>query len=349
MRWPSLSSSSWTRRYPQRGFEIASSGIPWSRNHSAARLCRSRRSRRVVGWARRISASSRCSRYQRPGRPLGDLPAAIGARARVHAAPTPRTRTEAAVLDTLRARRTASRRFFASSLRYTARWWVLTVVIETYNSEAISLLDRPRCPRANCFAERLVLTIRTEVTDRMLLFGDVDPRRRPVIRARGEPGRGQQGLAPPRGRRDDRDRVSLGVVEQSVQSRAVNDLVGHRRGELHGSVNRRPVDRRPNPAHPVRTIRARAGGLHHRPLASGDREASVSSEYTIRVRGHLSPDILAALEPLQPAEPVTDTELRGVLVADAALHAMIARLEPLGVELIGITRLPTLSAKFGSA
>jgi hypothetical protein len=59
-----------------------------------------------------------------------------------------------------------------------------------------------------------------------------------------------------------------------------------------------------------------------------------------RVRGRLSPDILTALHPLRPVVLGPETELRGAIVDQAALHGIIARLEGLGVELVALQRLP---------
>jgi len=69
----------------------------------------------------------------------------------------------------------------------------------------------------------------------------------------------------------------------------------------------------------------------------------VGNEYTFWVRGRLSPDILSALHPLRPVVLGPETELRGPVVDQAALHGLIARLEGLGVELVALQPFPDWS------
>jgi putative transposase len=77
----------------------------------------------------------------------------------------------------------------------------------------------PQCPRANAYAERFVLTVRTEVTDRMLIFGQQHLR---AILAEYEthyngrrPHRGLQ-LRPPRP-----DHATVDLSRERIQRRPV--------------------------------------------------------------------------------------------------------------------------------
>jgi hypothetical protein len=70
-----------------------------------------------------------------------------------------------------------------------------------------------------------------------------------------------------------------------------------------------------------------------------------ANEYLFRVRGRLSADVVAALDPLRPVAQTSETVLRGVIIDQAALYGTIARFEQLGLDLVELARVPRAGEK----
>jgi putative transposase len=84
----------------------------------------------------------------------------------------------------------------------------------------------PRSPRATCFAERFVLTVRTEVTDRMLIFGERRLRsvlaRYAVHYNRQRPHRSLQ-LRPPRPNATVPEPIRAGIRRRPILGGLINE------------------------------------------------------------------------------------------------------------------------------
>ena len=68
-------------------------------------------------------------------------------------------------------------------------------------------------------------------------------------------------------------------------------------------------------------------------------------DYEIRVRGHLGTKMRRAFPALSARAQGEDTLLTGRLPDQAAVYGVIARLEALGLDLLGLRRLTTDEAK----
>lgn len=64
------------------------------------------------------------------------------------------------------------------------------------------------------------------------------------------------------------------------------------------------------------------------------------THYVIRVRGWLSDDLLSAFPRLVACEQPVTTVLQGHLPDQAALTAVLDRLDELGIDIIDMTKLP---------
>jgi hypothetical protein len=63
-------------------------------------------------------------------------------------------------------------------------------------------------------------------------------------------------------------------------------------------------------------------------------------EYEIRVRGRVSPAMLARFEGMRSEVEPVETVLHGPLKDQTALHGMIALIRSLGLELVEVRRSP---------
>jgi hypothetical protein len=63
-------------------------------------------------------------------------------------------------------------------------------------------------------------------------------------------------------------------------------------------------------------------------------------EYEIRVRGRVSPAMLARFEGMRSQVEPVETVLHGPLPDQAALHGMIALIRSLGLELVEVRKSP---------
>jgi hypothetical protein len=62
------------------------------------------------------------------------------------------------------------------------------------------------------------------------------------------------------------------------------------------------------------------------------------ARYQIRVRGRLGETLLAAFPGMRAETAAGETVLSGPLPDQAALHGVLAQVEALGLELIGVSR-----------
>ena len=64
-----------------------------------------------------------------------------------------------------------------------------------------------------------------------------------------------------------------------------------------------------------------------------------SSQYEIRVRGRLSPSVLASFQGLTASVEPVETILSGPVADQAALYAVLTQVQSLGLELMEVRRV----------